>query len=308
MEFKRNTAPECYLELVIAWGCGWHGESDRPAQPGEWQVWASGAIFALSDMVEESINKTIDLLGQILDLTHERVGTGALTRGEMHALANLISIELVRDRCSCGHHQRGCKVSSGEQRTCRRLCCRDEHRLSLWSPGVCSLQAFVAQAVRGSATDKLLPGAFDTSALYPRLTEDTGLSIGPVEFKICHKCHKGLIDGIIKAVEASQKTGGIKIADLEINEETGQPKGLYERPVCPDCGELANPAKTYYLQRKNRVLIPIPYNKSGGGYQQWERWRCPYCKNLYALQLDRCPLCLQGRSKGARPARVWRRL
>ncbi len=300
---KDHPTPQDYLELVIAWGCGRGRADEFSGTAGVWQGRWSGAIFALSDMVEESINKTIYLLAQRLDLAHEQRQTGALSPQKIHELTNLIGLELAHNRCSCGRHRGTCRPGQAGRRSCGRLCCRDEHRLSGWNPAACSLQAFAAQAVRGSATADLKTGAFVVGVLYSRLTEDIGLQVAAVEFRVCHMCHRAQLDQLIKTARAGQKTGGLKITKLARKEQTRQPKGLYEAGNCPDCGASPNRTDAYYLARKNWLVIP--YNISGGVYKLEKRWRCPACKNLYLSRLAQCPLCDQARPKKMGPTHVW---
>lgn len=258
---------EAYLDLVIAYGCGWGREIVTNSE--NWKERWYQAILALRILVEGSLHQTFKLL---IPLLPDQI---SLFSGPMREwgrrYSNVIALELLHDRCRCGKHKQGCK-KKGDSYACARECCRDEHRLTDWQPEVCSLQAFVAQGIRGNASSQLKTGALTTSMLYPLLNEDSGVTIDSVEFKICSSCSD---TRVLKTI-------------AEHKEPTGQGIVMYEGNTCPECDIPANRQKTYHKARKNWILIPY---ELGGAYEMINRWRCPLCRNLFPITLAACPLC-----------------
>ena len=259
------------LQRVTAVGCGWKRPIDPSSSP--WERRWYGAIIALRKRIEDSIQQTMKLLQSVFirerSLLH-------LSRAQKRSYAGLMVLELIQARCSCDSHKKGCQGKCD--------CCRDEHLLANWEPDVCSLQAFIAQAVRGTAEDRLRSGAFASSMLYPRLQEDVGITLGNVEFKVCAVCYE---EEIATAVKEEKE---LKIKDLK----------LFEANKCPDCDTPADPNSTYYKARKNWFLLPYDM---GGAYELVKRWRCTGDKNLFHITRSHCPLCNKERSQ--RSTAVW---
>ncbi len=270
---------EAYLDLVIAYGCGWGREVVANSQ--NWEGRWYRAILALRILVEGSLHQTFKLL---IPLLPDQI---SLFSGPMREwgrrYSNVIALELLHDRCRCGKHKQGCK-KKGDSYACGRECCRDEHRLTDWQPEVCSLQAFVAQGIRGNASSQLKTGALTTSMLYPLLNEDSGVTIDSVEFKICGSCSD---TRVLKTI-------------AQHKEPKGQGIVMYEGNTCPECDIPANRQKTYHKARKNWILIPY---ELGGVYEMINRWRCPLCRNLFPITLAACPLCAS--STPQRTTTIW---
>lgn len=261
------------FDLVVAWGCGWRGslagDSDQPQR-------RLAAILALRTLVERSVHHTLkqvaqwvlghDNLAQLLNVT-----TAAEVKALQRSYAQKITLELMHGRCHCGKQPQKGAVNQEDH------CGRREHALGYWDSNTCSLAAFVAQAVRGSAQPTLQAGMFATSMLYPLLHEDLGLCVDTVEFKVCQGCGTS-----------------------------------YEGSRCrnPACTHPAfTSGQTRCIARKNRLLIPYEW---GGRYQMMTRWRCrnPACgsdgeegNHLFAHHLTTCPLC--GGKRSQRPTSIW---
>lgn len=258
---------EACLDLVIAYGCGWRREVVPGSQDGNGR-WQS-AILALRVLVEGSLHQTFKLIKSLLPPQYALFSGSLKTGGRLYS--NLITLELLNNRCRCGKHKQGCK-QVGDAYACGQTCCRDEHQLASWDPTVCSLQAFVAHSIRGNASSQLKTGALITSMLYPLLNEDSGFTIDSVEFKVCGFCS----DTAVLQTIAQHK------------EPKSQGSTLYEGNSCPGCDTPANRQTTYHKARKNWILIPYEY---GGAYEMLDRWRCPRCRNLFPVTLAACPLC-----------------
>jgi hypothetical protein len=258
---------EACLDLVIAYGCGWGREVATNSENGE-ERWPR-AIFALRILVEGSLHHTFKLIIPLLPYKFSLFSGPMREWGRLYS--NVITLELLHDRCRCGKHKQGCK-KKGDGYACGRECCRDEHRLSGWQPEVCSLQAFVAQGIRGNASSQLKTGALATSMLYPLLNEDSGVTVDSVEFKICGSCSD---TAVLKTI-------------AQHKEPKGQGSVMYEGNTCPECDTPANRQTTYHKARKNWILIPY---ELGGAYEMINRWRCPRCRNLFPITLAACPLC-----------------
>lgn len=249
---------EAVIEVVIAWGCGW---GRAPSQAGnKWDQRWIGAVLVLIRMVEAASRWAV------LRLLMRQTSSETI-----RSWAELIAVELMKDRCQCGQHVKACKEKK------QHLCCRPEHKLSSWDPGVARLRAFLAQAVRGSAKSSLQAGAFSVSMLYPVLQQDYGLRVATAEFKICHNCHADLI------ADAVRNGREPEIGKLE--------EGLYEGHICPKCGQPARaPANglplAYHRARTNWLIIPYD---NEGPYMPVQRKRCPRCENLYEPGLAACP-------------------
>jgi hypothetical protein len=289
--------PECILEIVIAWGCGWQRRIQSPAD--QWEGRWSRAVLALRSIVEGSVRQAIEQIAQFMAdsegisqqfralLMRRPDGSHTPAYGQRRSYANLIALELMHDRCSCSYHRRGCRELPDGQHSCGRDCCVAGHRLSTWQPADRMLRVFVAEAVRGSAARSLQTGAFATSALYPRLREDSGLRVALVEFKICHVGNAPFI-----AIARQQgKQPALK----------GLAHPPFEGNRCPTCHTAADRQHTYFYARKNWLAIPY---EEGGTYSMIERWRCTLCGNLYPLEETQCPLCRSG-SQPQRPTTVW---
>ncbi len=255
------------LDMVIAYGCGWKREVVVNSE--NWEGRWYRAILALRMMVEGSLHQTFKLLIPMLPNQFSLFSGPMKEWGRRYS--NVIALELLHDRCRCGKHKQGCKVK-GDSHACGRECCREEHRLSGWQPEVCSLQAFVAQGIRGNASSQLKTGALVTSMLYPLLNEDSGVTIDSAEFKVCGSCND---TAVLKTI-AHHK------------EPKGQGIVMYEGNTCPKCDTPASRQTTYHKARKNWILIPYDL---GGAYEMIERWRCPQCRNLFPITLEACPLC-----------------
>lgn len=265
--------PEQAFDLVLAWGCGWRGS--LPSATGPQQRWLS-AILALRTLVERSVHHTLKQVAQWVwgnnDVAHLlNVMTVAEVKALQRSYAQKITLELIHGRCQCGKKPQ--KAVLGQEDHCGRR----EHDLSWWDNDACSLAAFVAQAVRGSAQPTLQAGMFVTSMLYPLLHEDIGLCVDAVEFKVCQGCG-----------------------------------ALYEGSRCsnPACTHPPfTPSQTRCIARKNRLLLPYEW---GGRYQMLSRWSCrnPVCllngeegNNLFAHHIEQCPLC--GGKRSQRPTNIW---
>ncbi len=258
---------ETCLDLAIAYGCGWGRKVVASSE--NWKGRWHRAILALRILVEGSLHQTFKFILPLLPYKFSLFSGPMKEWGRLYS--NVITLELLHDRCRCGKHKQGCK-KKGDGRACGRECCRDEHRLSGWQPEVCSLQAFVAQAIRGNASSQLKTGALVTSMLYPLLNEDSGVTIDSAEFKVCGNCSD---TAVIKTISQHQ-------------EPKGQGIVMYEGNTCPECDTPANRRTTYHKARKNWILIPYAL---GGAYEMINRWRCPRCKNLFPITLAACPLC-----------------
>jgi len=262
-----ETSDDACLDLVIAYGCGWRRKVVPESQ--DWNGRWPRAILALRVMLEGSLHQTFKLITPLLP-PHYALFSGSLkTGGRLYS--NLITLELLHNRCRCGKHKQGCK-QVGDTYACGQTCCRDEHQLVSWDPAVCSLQAFVAHSIRGNASNQLKTGALITSMLYPLLNEDNGFTIDSVEFKVCGHCSE---PAVLQAIGQHK-------------EPKSQGSTLYEGNSCPECDTPANRQTTYHKARKNWILIPYEF---GGAYEMLDRWRCPRCRNLFPVTLETCPLC-----------------
>lgn len=264
---KNALTDEACLDLVIAYGCGWRREVVPDSQ--DWNGRWPRAILALRVLVEGSLHQTFKLITPLLPPQYA-LFSGSLKTGS-RLYSNLITLELLHNRCRCGKHKQGCK-QVGEAYACGQTCCREEHQLGSWNPAVCSLQAFVAHSIRGNASSQLKTGALSTSMLYPLLTEDNGFTIDSVEFKVCGFCSE---PAILQTI-------------AQHKEPKSQGSTLYEGNSCPNCDTPASRQTTYHKVRKNWILIPYEY---GGAYEMLDRWRCPRCRNLFPVTLGACPLC-----------------
>ncbi len=245
--------PIRWLHLVIAWGCGWqrHPEPPEAGWSGRWPV----ALVAFTRLVERSIQRAREQVRLLLE--RDSFVLNGYTAAAQRSDAHLIGLQMVH-----GH-------------------CPEPYHLARWQAGgPLSLQGFVAQAVRGSATDALRGGAFRSSLLYPLLHESLGLMIGAVEFHICHAeaCHAA---DIRQAREAGQHLTGQDV-------QQWQGRGVYRGAVCPTCGTPYDRQQSYALARRHWLVLPDQW---GGSYTALERWRCTRCGNLYPLRWGACPLC-----------------
>jgi hypothetical protein len=183
--------------------------------------------------------------------------------------ADIITLEIAHNKCSCGAHVKKCQDPSTHK------CCRPDHRLENWQPAKRTLRSFIAETVRGNAGKSLLVGGYATSALYSRVREDYRLEVGTVEFKRCHKCGERY---------EGNRCGSAK------------------------CRAYADLYYTRHEARKNWLLIPYDSVDGKGHYAMQLRWCCPSCRNLFPLALERCPLChgagLAPRH-GKLPSSVW---
>jgi hypothetical protein len=228
--------------------------------------------------------------------------------------ADLIAFELADGRCQCGQHRRGCPNPDAHN------CCRPEHDLASWDPTVCRLEAFVAQAVRGSAVAGIRSGALTSGMLYPLLHEAFGLRVDSAEFKLCRRCYPEVMDEIQREDRETQDPDASPITGSEKQgSRAPQTTGLlkFEGPMCPalDRDDAANQCRTpalrqhtYYFARKNWALIPLDF---GGSYEMVPRWKCWRCENLLISKKDPCPICHEGEPElrpQARPTNVWVRV
>jgi len=274
-----HPAPEYWLEVVIAWGCGWR----RTAQPradtwdGEWEY----AVFALCSMVMGSVRTTIKHLARVLankyqehtvmhllrvpDSTTQLAqllptgdAPGPLTAaGELGLYASQMTLELLD---SPEEH-----ATSG---TDAHPPSHAAHRLASWQPADRTLRVFVAEAVRGSASKELKTNAFRSSMLYPLLQEDLGIHVYFAEFKFCHA---DTCDGAL--IHHSVTTGTpLKITDSR--------HGVYEGDRCPICATPAVHGRTYMIARRNWLIVPHDY---GGTYEMQARWHCTFCGTLFPI-------------------------
>jgi hypothetical protein len=256
-----------WLDTVIGYGCGWHRDisSGADAWGHEW----SNAVLELNSMVTRAVRATIEQLARRSDLIDFNM---LMSQSSLHA--SLVTLELVHRDCQCGNHQKSCRQAKTDDdpNRCKRKCCLQDHVLDTWDPINRWLPAFIAQVVRGSATDELQTGAFVKSALYSRVLEDVGLRVGLVEFKICHICY----DKYLRQTLPKKPTiEGVK----QFSKQHGFAKlGLFEGARCPVCREPANRKYTYYITRKNWLLIP--YTEKGP-YELVQRLSCRSCGNLY---------------------------
>jgi hypothetical protein len=214
-------------------------------------------------MVEASVRQTVGMIQKRVDEL-DNIG-----RDEIRLYADMIVLELAKNRCACGSHLKSCKQKG------HHACCRPEHKLAHWKPAERSLRSFIAEAVRGLAEDEFRSGAYGVSMLCPLLREDFRLLVGIAEFKVCHIC--------------GEKYEGSHCAN----------------PVCRALGDLH---QTRHIARKNWLLIPYDPFDGRGSYSLIQRWRCPACACLYPLELDRCPLFHGDKPSpghGARTTAVW---
>jgi hypothetical protein len=245
--------PIRWLHLVIAWGCGWQRSPDP--FDGDWSGRWPAALVAFTRLVERSIQRAREQVRLLLE--RDSFVLNGYTAAAQRSDAHLIALQMVH-----GH-------------------CPEPYHLARWQAGgPLSLQGFVAQAVRGSATDALRGGAFRSSLLYPLLRESLGLMIGAVEFHICHaeSCHAA---DIRQAREAGQHLTGQDV-------QQWQGRGVYRGTVCPTCGTPYDRQQSYALARRHWLVLPDQW---GGSYTALERWRCTRCGNLYPLRWRVCPLC-----------------
>ncbi len=267
--------PAHWLEVVIAWGCGWQRTPapHRTAWDGAWEY----AVLALYDMVAGSVRATIKQILRVLshkfndhplrpllhtpahstNLTH-LLHLGAATdltpaAGELTLYAAEITMELL-PRLVPPH-------AAPPDRY-------DPHQLAHWQPAHRSLRVFLAEAVRGSASRELKTNAFRQGLLYPLLQQDFGIRVDTAEFKLCHSeaCNGPLI-------AASVASGHpLKLSAVSTS--------LYEGARCPVCQTPADPARTYHIARRNWLLVPYDY---GGMYELQARWHCPHCGTLFPI-------------------------
>ncbi len=248
------------VELAIAWGCGW-GREVSPEHG--WHARWVAAILALSSLAGGSINQAARWLGEKVSGFAQAARAGGAV--ELQAYAPVIAMELAVGACRCGHGGRGSPAGT---------CARPEHRLAAWRPEVCSLRAFVATAVRGSALASLRTGAFATSMLSSFLLEDQLVRVDVAEFDVCHACNEDLIR---TAVDEQRR---IDVSSVV--------RGLHDIGRCPDCDLPADPNRTYRVGRKNWLIVPAQW---GGQHHARHRYRCMGCGNLFSIGLRRCPIC-----------------
>ncbi len=277
--YGEEATGEACLDLVIAYGCGWRQKLVTGSEnwAGRWHR----AILALRIFVEGSLHQTFKLIIPLLPYKFSLFSGPMKEWGRLYS--NVIALELLNDRCRCGKHKQGCK-KKGDDYACGRACCRDEHQLSSWQPEVCSLQAFVAHAIRGNASSQLKTGALTTSMLYPLLNEDSGVTVDSVEFKVCGSCSDTAVLNTIAQHKEPKSQGSV----------------MYEGNSCPECDTSANRQTTYHKARKNWILIPYELS---GAYEMLDRWRCPRCRNLFPVNLAACPLCTA--STPQRKTTIW---
>jgi hypothetical protein len=254
------------LDLAIAWGCGWRRAAEpQPGWDGRWV----GAVLALASLVRGSVNQAVRWLGGTLLTFQEALQLGGMPEldEKLEGYTDAITLALLASACRCGHGNRAVRLVDGS-------CGREEHCLDSWQPEVCSLAAFVATAVRGSAQTEVRSGAFGVSMLSGHLRDDHLLRIDMAEFRVCHECNWNLIR---LAVERRRK---IEISSLQ--------RGLYDLSYCPACEQPPDPEKTYHMGRKNWLIVPADW---GGQHQAAHRYHCMACGNLFATNRPRCPLC-----------------
>ena len=270
---------EALLDLAIAYGCGW--QRALAIRDHETEERWHRAILALRIMVEGSLHQTFKLIIPLLPYQISLFSGSIKEWGRFYS--NVITLELLNNRCRCGKHKQDCK-KKGDSYVCGRACCRDEHQLAAWEPKVCSLQAFVAHSIRGNASSQLKTGALATSMLYPLLNEDSGITVDSVEFKVCGRCSD---TAVLQSIAQHQ-------------EPKSQGSVMYEGNSCPECDAPANRQTTYHKARKNWILIPY---ELGGAYEMLDRWRCPRCRNLFPITWTACPICAS--STPQRKTNIW---
>lgn len=288
-------SPERWLEVLVAYGCGW-GRAPA-AHLSAWHARWEPAIWLLAELVERSIRKALRDVLRVLVVVDQAVAPiyrmlgshrTELDPGDAALLAQdamLLTLELVHSRCECSSQGHSRQTRSGPAGPLRAGCAA-AHRLASWNPEQ-MLRAFVAQAVRGDASDVLKTGAFATSMFYRLLEAEVGVRVGVAEFKLCGHCHAALL---VRS-RPSGRPPSIR----------GLRTGLYEGSRCPTCGQPAQCHTTYTLGRKNWLLLP--YGR-GGRYVPTQRRRCPNCANLYPPLRTDCPRCGETRLS-QRTTEVW---
>jgi hypothetical protein len=254
------------VDLTIAFGCGW-GRIVEPGATG-WAGRFANAVLAMSAIVRASVSATNELL-------RNQLPQFALTSDDLDELPSYFALSLLGG-CDCVHHRRGCGGA------CGRECCFGDHDLATWDPATCHLRPFVDQAVRGTAAEQILGGAFADSMLYRQLEREGRILRRRVEFRRCPGC--------------------------------GQ---LYDTAMCPTPGCDPPPGQVpRRVARPNWLILP---EHEGGRYREVVRWVCGDrdCASLYPIRFrrtdrivdDPCPVC--GWEPGAKPAAtvtVWVRL
>jgi hypothetical protein len=271
------------VDLVIAWGSGWH----RTVSPDHgWHGRWVASLLSLSCLVEASISRSVRWLEASLpDLARALRAIGTAERRQLlTSFAHQVALELATSACRCGHGTRGSPSTPGS-------CSRPEHRLANWHPHTCRLTAFIATAVRGSARLPLRAGAFASSMLATLLLEDHLLRVDVAEFSVCHLCNHDLLR------LASAQRRPLDISSVRI--------GLHDLTACPDCGAPSDPARTYRLARKHWLVVPADW---GGQHDAAHRHRCAGCGNLFNSARHRCPICRRTISPRDRFTSVWVRV
>jgi len=254
------------VDLVVAMGCGWGRLTERGTNgwSGRWP----NAVLALSAVVRASATATNELL-------RNQLPQFALSSDDLDELPSYFALSLLGG-CDCVHHRRGCGG------TCGRECCFGDHDLATWDPATCHLRPFVDQAVRGTAAEQILGGAFADSMLYRQLEREGRILRRRAEFRRCPGCNQ-----------------------------------LYDEPTCPTPGCIPSKgAIPKRVARPNWLILP---EHEGGTYREVVRWICGStdCGNLYPIRFvrtdriadDPCPVC--GWTPGVKPpttVTVWVRL
>lgn len=311
-----STSPKHYknsysltANIVIAIGCGWKKDVSSK-WPSPWsEVYWNRVYDPFSDLVAAGFWNTVKFVNKyVIPSIAENQWLGEVIS---------VALQIIDGKCDCVTKLR----SEKDANNIEDKCSNPKHNLAYWDPGVCSLQHFVTNAVKGwhkirdekkpQGSGGFLIGSFSSSIGFATLKDCCGLAIVKKLYRLCHvkECkdkYYGLTCKSCKTDFNVLKTKqSINDKWLLLIEHYPEPISVWccsnkscnnhflsHSNVCPHCdnrskAELKKKKPTKREIAENLALLDVSREIPV------EFWKCKNeeCQRTYARVPDICPLC-----------------